>query len=80
MRLSLGRSLAMSLAGALFCLAAHATQVLLAGDAHVNATRSTTNFGTLANLYIGNGNTAFLQFDLTSLPAGITAARSRMRR
>ncbi len=55
-------------------LRAHATQVALVADAHVNATRTSTNFGSLANLYVGNGNTALLQFDLTSLPAGITSA------
>ncbi len=54
---------------------AHATQAPLVADAHVNANRSSTNFGSLANLYIGNGNTALLQFDLTSLPAGTTPAQ-----
>ena len=29
----------------------------------------------MANLYVGNGNSAFLQFDLGSLPAGITASQ-----
>jgi hypothetical protein len=54
---------------------AHATEVALTNDAHVNSTRVTTNFGTLANLYIGAGNTALLQFDLSTLPAGITASQ-----
>jgi hypothetical protein len=52
---------------------AHATQASLAADAHVNTNRSSVNFGSLSNLYVGNGNTAYLQFDLSSLPAGITA-------
>jgi hypothetical protein len=54
---------------------AHATQVALIGDASVNTARPTTNFGTLSNLYVGNGNTAFLQFDLSTLPAGLTASQ-----
>jgi len=55
--------------------AAHATEVALTNDAHVNSTRTTTNFGTLANLYVGGGNNAFLQFDLTTLPASLTASQ-----
>ena len=58
-----------------FYPAAHATNVALTGDAHVSLTRSTTNFGTLANLYVGNGNTALLQFDLSTLPAGLTSSQ-----
>jgi hypothetical protein len=55
--------------------AAHATEVALTNDAHVNSTRTTTNFGTLANLYVGGGNNAFLQFDLTTLPIGTTSSQ-----
>ncbi|HZL26672.1 MAG TPA: DNRLRE domain-containing protein, partial [Acidobacteriaceae bacterium] len=75
MRSSIARLLAFSLTGILAFSVAHATAVPLVGDAHVNTARSTTNFGTLANLYVGNGNSAFLQFDLTSLPAGVTASQ-----
>jgi hypothetical protein len=75
MRLSLGRSIVVSLAGVLICFSAHATEVPLVGDAHVSSSRPATNFGTLANLYVGNGSTALLQFDLTSLPGGITAGQ-----
>src|ERR1700730_1958338 len=57
------------------CSTAHATDAALTGDAHVSLTRSTTNFGTLANLYVGNGNTALLQFDLGTLPAGVTSSQ-----
>src|SRR5580698_9294535 len=74
-RPSIGRLLALSLAAIFSTSAAHATDVALIGDAHVSLLRSTTNFGTLANLYVGNGNTAFLQFDLSTLPSGLTAGQ-----
>src|SRR6185437_5378396 len=32
-------------------------------------------YGTLSNLYVASGNTAFLQFDLSTLPAGTTSAQ-----
>jgi hypothetical protein len=54
---------------------ANAAQVALIGDASVSAARPSTNFGSLANLYVSNGSTAFLQFDLGSLPAGTTSAQ-----
>jgi hypothetical protein len=72
---SIGRLVAVSVSAFLTCSAAHATDVILTGDAHVSMTRSTTNFGTLANLYVGNGNSALLQFDLSALPAGLTASQ-----
>jgi hypothetical protein len=72
---SIGRLVTVSLAAFLTCSAAHATDVVLTGDAHVSLTRSTTNFGTLANLYVGNGNTALLQFDVNTLPSGLTASQ-----
>ncbi len=54
---------------------AYGTEIPVSADAHVNATRATTNFGSISNLYIGNGNTTLLQFDLGSLPAGTTASQ-----
>jgi hypothetical protein len=73
-RLVIARLLPVFLAGMFFYPSAHATDVALTGDAHVGLTRSTTNFGTLSNLYVGNGNTALLQFDLSTLPAGLTSS------
>jgi len=58
-----------------FTTAANAAQVTLTGDASVSTARPSTNFGTLSNLYVGNGNSAFLQFDLSTLPAGTTSAQ-----
>jgi len=49
---------------------AFALDARLSGDASVNVTHASSNYGALSNLYVGNGNTTFLQFDLTALPAG----------
>jgi hypothetical protein len=74
-RLAIVRLFTIFVATIFACSTAHATAVTLTGDAHVSSARSTTNFGTLANLYVGNGNTALLQFDLTTLPAGLTSSQ-----
>jgi hypothetical protein len=55
--------------------AAYASDGTVAGDAYVNSAHPATNFGYLSNLYVGNGDTALIQFDLSSLPAGTTAAQ-----
>ena len=54
---------------------ASATDLPLVGDAHVNSTRTTTNYGTSSNLYVGGGNTSFVQFDTMQLPAGTTSSQ-----
>ena len=54
---------------------ASALDVTLSGDASVNSAHASVNYGALSNLYVGNGNTAFLQFDLKALPAGTTSAQ-----
>jgi hypothetical protein len=54
---------------------ASALDVTLSGDASVNSAHASVNYGALSNLYVGNGNTAFLQFDLKTLPAGTTSAQ-----
>jgi Collagen triple helix repeat (20 copies) len=69
------RLLSLVLATLPFSLAANAAQVTLTGDASVSTARPSTNFGTLSNLYVGNGNSAFLQFNLGTLPAGTTSAQ-----
>jgi hypothetical protein len=75
-KLSFGRRLAViGLSAVLTPAAARAAQVTLTGDAHVNAARPSTNFGSLANLYVGSGNVTLLQYDLTSLPAGTTSSQ-----
>ena len=54
---------------------AHAVQFPVAGDASVDSNRPNANLGYLSNLYVGNGNTALLQFNLSTLPAGTTSAQ-----
>jgi hypothetical protein len=59
-RLFSPRLLSVVLAALAFTAAAHATQVALVGDASVSTARPSANFGSLSNLYVGNGNTALL--------------------
>lgn len=54
---------------------AQATEATLIADAHVSSARPSVNSGTISNLYVGSGYTALMQFDLGSLPAGVTAAQ-----
>jgi hypothetical protein len=54
---------------------ASALDVTLSGDASVNSAHASVRYGALSNLYVGNGNTTFLQFDLKTLPAGTTSAQ-----
>ena len=57
--------------GAVLCARGmYAADMPLTSDAHVNSAHASTNYGSLSNLYVGNGNTAFLQFDLSALPSG----------
>jgi len=60
---------------ALATYVAHATDANVAGDAYVNSATPAINYGGLSNLYVASGQTALLQFDLSSLPAGTTAAQ-----
>ena len=63
------------LATTLVSSSAHAVTATLLADAHVSAAQPSVNFGTLTNLVVGNGDTALLQYDLGTLPAGVTAAQ-----
>jgi Collagen triple helix repeat (20 copies) len=54
---------------------ASAAEATLSGDASVNSAHPSINYGTLSNLYVASGNTAFLQFNLSTLPAGTTSAQ-----
>lgn len=74
------RAIALRLGAAVFLSAlavpaAMATDATIVADASVNAARPNLNFGTLSNLYVGNGNTTLVRFDLSSLPTGTTAAQ-----
>ncbi len=57
------------------CSTASATQATLTGDTFLSSSRPSNTFGSLSNLYVGNGNTALLQFDLSELPPGTTAGQ-----
>src|SRR6202142_3551996 len=69
---SSGRTLALFLS-ILFAFTASATDAPLVSDAHISSAHPAVNFGALTNLAVGNGNTALMQFNLASLPAGTTS-------
>lgn len=50
-------------------------QATLIADAHVNSALPAVNSGAISNLDVGGGYTALLQFDLSMLPSGTTAAK-----
>ncbi|HEX3374624.1 MAG TPA: DNRLRE domain-containing protein [Edaphobacter sp.] len=56
-------------------LPAYAVEATLVADAHVNSARPGVNSGAISNLNVGGGYTALLQFDLSTLPTGTTAAQ-----
>ena len=56
-------------------LPAFAVETTLVADAHVNSALPAVNSGAISNLNVGGGYTALLQFDLSMLPAGTTAAQ-----
>jgi hypothetical protein len=55
--------------------AASNAQITLIADAHVNSALPTVNSGGISNLNVGGGYSALLQFDLSLLPIGTTAAQ-----
>jgi len=50
-------------------------QATLVADAHVSSAQPAVNSGELSNLNVGNGYTALVQFDLSTLPAGTAASQ-----
>ncbi len=56
-------------------LPAFAVEATLVADAHVNSALPAVNSGAISNLNVGGGYTALVQFDLSTLPAGTTAAQ-----
>lgn len=63
----------LTLAFILLPATAWATDAPLIGDASVSSANPTLNFGNLPNLTVGGGNTALVQFDLSTLPSGLTS-------
>ena len=56
-------------------LPAFALEATLVADAHVNSALPAVNSGAISNLNVGGGYTALVQFDLSTLPMGTTAAQ-----
>ena len=52
-----------------------AAEATLVADAHVNSAQPAVNSGSISNLYVGNGFTSLVQFDLGTLPTGTTSAQ-----
>lgn len=52
-----------------------AVEATLVADAHVNSALPAVNSGAISNLNVGGGYTALVEFDLSTLPAGATAAQ-----
>ena len=50
-------------------------EAILVADAHVNSAMPAVNSGAISNLDVGGGYTTLLQFDLSLLPTGTTAAK-----
>jgi len=60
-----------------------ASDGVVTGDASVSSVRPTTNYGTLSNLYVGNGSTALIQFADTAAQingAALATPHSRFER
>ncbi len=81
-RLGIDRRLSVALwvsLGTVLCLwqatAAWGAEPALLADAHVNSALPTVNSGSISNLNAGGGYTTLLQFDLSLLPSGTTAAQ-----
>lgn len=60
----------MLLAALIAAPAAHAVTAVVTTDAHVLPS-SPTNLGSNPSLMVGNNSAAFVQFDLSAIPAGI---------
>ena len=54
---------------------AFAVEATLVADAHVNVALPTMNSGGISNVNVGGGFTGLMQFDMSMLPAGTTAAQ-----
>src|SRR5262245_57154890 len=58
----------------LACGAASAAGISVSADTYVSTSSPGTNYGTATLINVGAGNSALIQFDLSSLPSGLTAA------
>jgi hypothetical protein len=55
-------------------LAAQAATVTVSADTYVSSSNATVNYGSATALSVGEGVSALIAFDLSSLPAGLTAS------
>src|SRR6476469_932669 len=55
-------------------LSAWSADAILTGDTYVSSSSPSSAYGTLPFLNVGNGSSALVQFDLSSLPSGTTSA------
>jgi hypothetical protein len=55
-------------------LAGQAATINVAADTSVSSSNATVNYGSVAVLSVGDGASALIAFDLSSLPAGLTAS------
>ena len=55
-------------------LAGQAATVTAAADTYVSSSNATVNYGSATALSVGEGASALIAFDLSSLPAGLTAS------
>src|ERR1039458_8596730 len=55
-------------------LSSWAAIVTVAADTYVSSSNATVNYGSAAVLSVGDGASALIAFDLSSLPAGLTAS------
>ena len=63
----------MALVGA--AASAFALDAPLSADVHISSAQPGLNFGALPTLNVGNGSTALMQFDLSTLPAAVTPVK-----
>jgi hypothetical protein len=55
-------------------IAAFGGSGVISGDTYISQSSPSNNYGNLPSLSVASGNTAFIQFNLSTLPAGLVAA------
>jgi hypothetical protein len=63
-----------AIAAAAMSVPAWPADALLTGDTFISTAAAASNFGTNANLAVGNGSTGLVQFSLATLPSGLQAS------
>ena len=63
------------ISASLFAVAAQALDAPLAADTHVSTVTPAANYGSLPTINVGGGSAGLLRFDLSTLPAAVTAAK-----